>query len=120
MKIAFVGGGNMARAIIGGLIAKEAAKATDILVIEPDPSARLRLLAEHGVRAVAAPGPELAGIEVVILAVPHSPLTESHVPHLTSLSLDEYQHHLHHQQRVRHGLPLAPAAAPAAAAQRLT
>ncbi|MDQ3026000.1 MAG: pyrroline-5-carboxylate reductase [Pseudomonadota bacterium] len=59
----------MARAIIGGLIAKEAAKATDILVIEPDPSARLRLLAEHGVRAVVAPGPELAGIEVVILAV---------------------------------------------------
>ncbi len=69
MRIAFVGGGNMARAIIGGLIAKEAAKATDIVVIEPDPSARLRLLAEYGVRAVEAPGAELAGIEVVILAV---------------------------------------------------
>ena len=69
MKIAFVGGGNMARAIIGGLIAKEAAKAADIVVIEPDPSARLRLLAEYGVRAVEAPGPELAGIEAVILAV---------------------------------------------------
>ena len=69
MKIAFVGGGNMARAIIGGLIAKEAAKAGEILVVEPDPSARLRLLAEHGVRAVEAPGPELGGIDVVILAV---------------------------------------------------
>jgi pyrroline-5-carboxylate reductase len=69
MKLAFIGGGNMARAIIGGLLAKGAARSADIAVIEPDASTRLRLLAEHGVRAYEAPGPELAGTEAVILAV---------------------------------------------------
>lgn len=69
MKIIFIGGGNMARAIIGGLIAKEAAKAADIVVVEPDGSARLRLLAEYGVRAVESPGAEAAAAEAVILAV---------------------------------------------------
>ena len=45
MRIAFIGGGNMARAIIGGLLAKQAAQAAEIMVVEPDASTRLRLLA---------------------------------------------------------------------------
>ena len=69
MKIVFIGGGNMARAIIGGLVAKEAAKSSDIVVVEPDSSARLRLLAEYGVKAIEAPGPEAAGANAVIMAV---------------------------------------------------
>jgi pyrroline-5-carboxylate reductase len=77
MKIAFVGGGNMARAIIGGLLAKDAAKAADIGVVEPDPSARLRLLAEYGVRAFEAPGAEIAGAEAVILAVKPQQMREA-------------------------------------------
>ena len=68
MKVAFIGGGNMGRAIIGGLIAK-GAKASDIVVVEPDGSARLRLLAELGVRAVEAPGAEPRAAEAVVLAV---------------------------------------------------
>ncbi len=48
MKLAFVGGGNMARAIIGGLIAKGVNRA-DVVAVEPDASARLRLLSELGV-----------------------------------------------------------------------
>lgn len=68
MKVAFVGGGNMARAIIGGLLGKDM-KAADIVVVEPDPSARLRLLAEYGVRAVEAPGAETAAAEAIVLAV---------------------------------------------------
>jgi pyrroline-5-carboxylate reductase len=69
MRIAFIGGGNMARAIIGGLLAKQAAHAAEIMVVEPDSSTRLRLLAEHGVKAIEAPTPDLAHAHVVILAV---------------------------------------------------
>jgi pyrroline-5-carboxylate reductase len=69
MRIAFIGGGNMARAIIGGLLAKGAANADEIMVVEPDASARLRLLAEYGVKAVEAPVPDLAHAHAVILAV---------------------------------------------------
>jgi pyrroline-5-carboxylate reductase len=69
VRIAFIGGGNMARAIIGGLLAKEAAKAEEIMVVEPDASARLRLLAEYGVKAIEAPVADLAHAHAVILAV---------------------------------------------------
>ena len=69
MRIAFIGGGNMARAIIGGLLAKDAAKADEILVVEPDASARLRLLAEYGVKAIEAPNEDLAHAHAVVMAV---------------------------------------------------
>jgi pyrroline-5-carboxylate reductase len=77
MRIAFVGGGNMARAIIGGLLAKGAAKADEILVVEPDPSARLRLLAEYGVKAIEAPNADLAHAHAVILAVKPQDMREA-------------------------------------------
>src|SRR5205085_6514642 len=69
MRIAFIGGGNMARAIIGGLLAKQAAQAAEMLVVEPDSSARLRLLAEYGVKAIEAPNSDLAHAHVIVLAV---------------------------------------------------
>ena len=69
MKVAFIGGGNMAHAIIGGLLSKAAAQAGDIVVVEPDAAARDRLRIEHRVRSIEAPGPELATTEVVIFAV---------------------------------------------------
>ena len=68
MKIGFIGGGNMARAIIGGLVAK-GARAADIVVVEIDAVARLKLVAELGVAAIESPGAQLAGMDVVILAV---------------------------------------------------
>jgi pyrroline-5-carboxylate reductase len=69
MRIAFIGGGNMARAIIGGLLAKGAATAEEFLVVEPDASARLMLLAEYGVKAIEAPNADLQHAHAVILAV---------------------------------------------------
>jgi pyrroline-5-carboxylate reductase len=68
MKIAFLGGGNMAGALIGGLRAKGYA-AHDISVIEVSPSARERLAAQHGVRASSAPDKATAEAQVLVLSV---------------------------------------------------
>jgi pyrroline-5-carboxylate reductase len=68
LKLGFIGGGNMARAIIGGLVA-QGARAADIVVIEMDAVARLKLVSEFGVAAVEAPGAELAAVDVVLFAV---------------------------------------------------
>ena len=68
MKLAFIGGGNMARAIIGGLIAK-GTPASDLTVVEIDPTARLKLMGDLGVGTSEAAGPELASAEAIIFAV---------------------------------------------------
>ena len=54
MKIAFLGGGNMASALIGGLIAK-GIDARSISVIEMSPAARERLGARYPVHLSTAP-----------------------------------------------------------------
>jgi pyrroline-5-carboxylate reductase len=68
MKLAFIGGGNMARAIIGGLLAK-GTRPADVAVVEVDPTARLRLMGDFGVSATEAPGRELAAADAVLFAV---------------------------------------------------
>ena len=68
MKIAFLGGGNMAGALIGGLLARGYARG-DISVIELNPLARERLAAQHGVRASAAPDAATAQADTLLLAV---------------------------------------------------
>ncbi len=66
--LAFVGGGNMASAIIGGLVA--AGRPGDsILVVDPGEAQRARLAAEHGVRTQAAADAALAQAAVVVWAV---------------------------------------------------
>lgn len=68
MKIAFVGGGNMARALIGGLVAK-GIRASDITVVEVDGAARLKLAADFGVTSVDKPGREVSEAGIVVMAV---------------------------------------------------
>jgi len=68
MRITFVGGGNMASALIGGLLAK-AARAADILVVEPDAGARDRLAERFGVTCFAQAAPPALASDVVVLAV---------------------------------------------------
>ena len=68
MRIAFLGGGNMATALIGGLVSK-GADARSISVIEVSPAARERLGARYPVHIATAPDAALARSEVLVIAV---------------------------------------------------
>lgn len=67
-SIAFIGGGNMAGALLGGL-RRSGTPAAQLVVVEPSASQRERLQAEHGVVALAAPDATLAACELVVWAV---------------------------------------------------
>jgi len=68
MKLAFIGGGNMASALIGGLIAR-GAKPASICVVEPVPAARRRVAAKFKVRASAAADARVLAADTLVLAV---------------------------------------------------
>ena len=68
MKITFLGGGNMANALIGGLL-KTGFAAADIGVIEIGADSRDKLQAAYGVRTYAAPDAEALACDVIVLAV---------------------------------------------------
>ena len=68
MKIAFLGGGNMASALIGGLIAK-GHDAARISVIEMSAAAREKLGARYPVRVTTAPDDAMKGADTLVLAV---------------------------------------------------
>jgi pyrroline-5-carboxylate reductase len=66
--IAFIGGGNMASAIIGGLL-QQGTPADRIQIIEPWAEQRAKLQVQFGIAAEAAPGPALASAALVVWAV---------------------------------------------------
>ncbi len=66
--IAFIGGGNMASAIIGGLI-RQGHPAGQIEVVEPWDEARAALRKSFAIEALPAPGPQLARAGIVVWAV---------------------------------------------------
>jgi len=66
--IAFIGGGNMASAIIGGLI-KSGRAAASILVVDPGDAQRQQLQAVFGVRTLAVADVSIAGAAMVVWAV---------------------------------------------------
>jgi pyrroline-5-carboxylate reductase len=68
VKICFLGGGNMASALIGGLLAK-GIRAQDIAVVEQSPQARERLGAKYPVRISTAPCSAASGADVLVIAV---------------------------------------------------
>lgn len=68
MNICFIGGGNMANALIGGLLKRDYA-ATQLRVVEINADNRTRLQSEFGVQATAELAAGVAGSEVIVLAV---------------------------------------------------
>jgi pyrroline-5-carboxylate reductase len=67
-RIAFVGGGNMAGALIGGLL-RAGATAKDLLALEIDAARRAQLEQQFGIGTAAAPDDRLRGQDVLVLAV---------------------------------------------------
>ena len=67
-QIAFIGGGNMASAVIGGLL-RAGLSAAQILVVEPHEPQRHKLAADFGLQPLAAGDACLAGASTVVWAV---------------------------------------------------
>ncbi len=67
-RIAFIGAGNMAASLIGGLRAK-GLQAQQIRASDPGAETRARVSAEHGIDTFADNAEAIQGVDVVVLAV---------------------------------------------------
>ncbi len=77
--IAFIGGGNMASALIGGLI-QTGTPASSLIVVEPMPQQRQQLLERFGVNALSAADATLSAAAVVVWAVKPQLFKEAAAP----------------------------------------
>jgi pyrroline-5-carboxylate reductase len=75
MNICFIGGGNMASALIGGMLGKGYA-ASQINVVEINAEGRARLQAQYGVRTVDGLAEGVRGCDTIVLAVKPQQLRE--------------------------------------------
>lgn len=77
--IAFIGGGNMASAIIGGLL-QQGFASTDITVVEPFEEARQKLQSLHGISALPQSNETLRKADMVIWAVKPQMFKDAAIP----------------------------------------
>ena len=78
-SIAFIGGGNMASALVGGLL-KAGREPSSILVVEPFEAQRLRLGQQFGIDIRAAADASLAAAQMVVWAVKPQLFAEAAAP----------------------------------------
>ncbi len=79
MKITFLGGGNMANALIGGMF-KQGMAPTDITVIEPNAEARARLQQTYAVNCLEAAEMLTSAGDLLVLAVKPQQMKEAVAP----------------------------------------
>lgn len=79
MKITFLGGGNMANALIGGML-KQGFAAADITVIDPGSEARARLAQSYAVNCLESAEMLTAAGDVLVLAVKPQQMKEAVAP----------------------------------------
>jgi pyrroline-5-carboxylate reductase len=77
--MAFIGGGNMASAIIGGLI-RQGMRPDQFTVVEPFADTAAKLLKDFGINALPSAGPELARADLVVWAVKPQVFSEAAAP----------------------------------------
>ena len=85
MKITFIGGGNMANALVGGLI-KQGFPASDIAVVEPLAENRERLAGAFGIACLPAADGSILASDVLVLAVKPQQMREAVAPLAGQLS----------------------------------
>jgi len=119
VRIAFIGGGNMARAIVGGLISKGMQPA-EFLVVDVDVIARSKLAAQFGVE-VAESVEKVAHADVIVFAVKPQQMreaAESVAPHAgealfitiaAGIRLEDLGRWLGGRQRLIRAMPNTPA-----------
>src|SRR5215212_5510315 len=120
MKISFVGGGNMATALIGGLLRKDWPRER-IAVVEIDANAREKMSRELKVETHAELAPAVANADCIVLAVKPQHLREvaaalaplAHGSLVLSIAagirLDDAQRWLGGHARVVRAMPNTPA-----------
>lgn len=77
--LAFIGGGNMASAIIGGLI-RQGMKPEQLIVVEPFADTAAKLLSDFGITALTVADSSLARADLVVWAVKPQVFNEASIP----------------------------------------
>ncbi len=122
LTFGFIGGGNMASALIGGLL-KRGVPASAIQAVDPFPEARQRLETDFGIATAAAMHAGLKSADVLVLAIKPQQFRDACAilaPHLgdslvisvaAGIRLDDLSRWLNGHQRVVRAMPNTPALA---------